>query len=374
MSYYDSGNSYGYQEDDFTSDTVNQESDDEANGAETAYDYSATPTYDEVEDSTKGAKRAINADTNGEAKKLKNAAGVPVAPLVEPDPDRNAVSELNMKVPGIEFRLLSMGGLIHAPLFTMQVTVAGKTFEAESNTKKKARMLAAQCALNYMEKNNITEEDETLRKTTPKNPTVILNEIRPHSKYEFVEDDEEEGKRMFLMKLTLDDHEYFGKGKSKAIAKALAACDALTKLCSITFKIPEDGTMPIYEGDNDLWLKYKKPRLNILFEDQNPINLMHQLYRPLPFEIEEKREDDFRCKITVEGAMFHGAGGSRQVAKAYASLYALEMLRDRQLLETRKMEAAQQREIYLAELKARKEAEQKQKELEAAAAQSVEAS
>ncbi|KAM6953799.1 LOW QUALITY PROTEIN: double-stranded RNA-specific editase B2 [Aplochiton taeniatus] len=63
------------------------------------------------------------------------------------DAPKNALVQLNELRPGLQYRLASQTGPVHAPVFSMAVEVNGLTFEGAGPTKKKAKMRAAEQAL-----------------------------------------------------------------------------------------------------------------------------------------------------------------------------------------------------------------------------------
>ena len=274
-------------------------------------------------------------------------------------PAKNPVAELNERLPGLEYKCLDTGAGVTSPVFTMQITVAGQVFEAQAGSKKKAKQICASAALQYLNDNNVNDAELSVRKAS-KNPTTILNEIRPHSKYEFIEETSEEGLRYYRMKLRVGDDEFIAKGRSKHLAKSYAAMEALQKLFNLQFNVPDFEQMPTFEGDESEWKKHKKVKEVILFEERNPISEMHSLYRPLPYEMTDLGNcagvPRFKCKIDIEGTTFLGEGRSRQVAKTHACFDALTYLKEHGLLEPKRAEAAAAREARLAEIKAEQEA------------------
>ncbi|KAL2086007.1 hypothetical protein ACEWY4_019327 [Coilia grayii] len=63
------------------------------------------------------------------------------------DAPKNALVQLNELRPGLQYRLVSQTGPVHAPLFVIAVEVNGLSFEGTGPTKKKAKMRAAELAL-----------------------------------------------------------------------------------------------------------------------------------------------------------------------------------------------------------------------------------
>lgn len=55
----------------------------------------------------------------------------------------NALMRLNQIRPGLQYRLLSQSGPVHAPVFTMSVDVDGSNYEASGSSKKTAKLHVA---------------------------------------------------------------------------------------------------------------------------------------------------------------------------------------------------------------------------------------
>ncbi|XP_028835885.1 double-stranded RNA-specific editase 1-like isoform X1 [Denticeps clupeoides] len=249
-----------------------------------------------------GRKRPLEEGNNGHAhpkfrpKKRKKTPG-PVLP-------KNALMQLNEIKPGLQYKLLSQTGPVHAPIFVMTVEVNGQLFEGSGPTKKKAKLNAAEKALrSFVQFPNASEAHLAMGRTltvntdftsdqadfpdmlfngfetptpseepfylgsnsngslgplveypvpvTPcsnslaqptlpvptftspssgKNPVMILNELRPGLKYEFVSESGESHAKNFVMSVTVDTQTFEGSGRNKKLAKARAAQAALSGL------------------------------------------------------------------------------------------------------------------------------------------------
>nr|XP_046259104.1 double-stranded RNA-specific editase 1 isoform X1 [Scatophagus argus] len=247
-------------------------------------------------------KRPLEEGNNGHAhskfraKKRKKTPG-PVLP-------KNALMQLNEIKPGLQYKLLSQTGPVHAPVFVMTVEVNGQMFEGMGPTKKKAKLNAAEKALrSFVQFPNASEAHLAMGRTltvntdftsdqadfpdmlfngfetpaapeesfylgsngssslnslgeyplpTPpgsnlaqaplpppsafsspssgKNPVMILNELRPGLKYDFVSESGESHAKNFVMSVTVDAQTFEGSGRNKKLAKARAAQAALSAL------------------------------------------------------------------------------------------------------------------------------------------------
>ncbi|XP_043079401.1 double-stranded RNA-specific editase 1a isoform X3 [Puntigrus tetrazona] len=220
---------------------------------------------------------------------------------------KNALMQLNEIKPGLQYKLLSQTGPVHAPVFVMNVEVNGQLFEGSGPTKKKAKLNAAEKALrSFVQFPNASEAHLAMGRTltvnadftsdqadfpdmlfngfetpappedtfylslgsngslcslneyplpvalknsnrshpppplppvltTPptgsgKNAVMILNELRPGLKYEFVAESGESHAKNFIMAVTVDAQMFQGSGRNKKLAKARAAQAALSGL------------------------------------------------------------------------------------------------------------------------------------------------
>lgn len=250
--------------------------------------------------SSSSRKRPLEEGNNSHSKfrpkKRKKTPG-PVLP-------KNALMQLNEIKPGLQYKLLSQTGPVHAPVFVMAVEVNGQVFEGSGPTKKKAKLHAAEKALrSFVQFPNASEAHLAMGRTlsvntdftsdqadfpdtlfngfeTPvpsdasfylgsngdgsfgsrreyglssaavassltqlplpaslpyptasgKNPVMILNELRPGLKYEFLSESGESHAKNFVMAVAVDGQTFEGSGRNKKLAKARAAQSALASL------------------------------------------------------------------------------------------------------------------------------------------------
>lgn len=62
---------------------------------------------------------------------------------MDPNHPMNALMRLNQIHPGLQYRLLSQSGPVHAPVFTMSVDIQGTTYQATGNSKRTAKLQVA---------------------------------------------------------------------------------------------------------------------------------------------------------------------------------------------------------------------------------------
>ncbi|XP_043107082.1 spermatid perinuclear RNA-binding protein isoform X6 [Puntigrus tetrazona] len=185
----------------------------------------------------------------------------------------NALMRLNQIRPGLQYKLLSQSGPVHAPVFTMSVDVDGTVYEASGSSKKTAKLHVAVKVLQAMgyptgfdtdldsmsadEKSDGEGKSETsthssnntshssdssntleVRTQGPiltasgKNPVMELNEKRRGLKYELISESGGSHDKRFVMEVEVDGQKFRGAGPNKKVAKASAALAALEKLFS----------------------------------------------------------------------------------------------------------------------------------------------
>ncbi|XP_051973669.1 spermatid perinuclear RNA-binding protein isoform X2 [Xyrauchen texanus] len=207
-------------------------------------------------------------------KKMKrNLRKVLDSKAIDSNQPMNALMRLNQIRPGLQYKLLSQSGPVHAPVFTMSVDVDGTIYEASGSSKKTAKLHVAVKVLQAMgyptgfdtdldsmsadEKSDGEGKSETsthssnntlhssdnsntleVRTQGPiltasgKNPVMELNEKRRGLKYELISESGGSHDKRFVMEVEVDGQKFRGAGPNKKVAKASAALAALEKLFS----------------------------------------------------------------------------------------------------------------------------------------------
>ncbi|XP_031434110.1 spermatid perinuclear RNA-binding protein [Clupea harengus] len=207
-------------------------------------------------------------------KKMKrNLRKVLDSKVIDSNQPMNALMRLNQIRPGLQYKLLSQSGPVHAPVFTMSVDVDGSVHEASGSSKKTAKLHVAVKVLQAMgyptgfdtdldsmsadeksdgegksesstnSSNNTshsTDSSNTLEVRTQgpiltasgKNPVMELNEKRRGLKYELISESGGSHDKRFVMEVEVDGQKFRGAGPNKKVAKASAALAALEKLFS----------------------------------------------------------------------------------------------------------------------------------------------
>ncbi|XP_068191345.1 spermatid perinuclear RNA-binding protein [Antennarius striatus] len=207
-------------------------------------------------------------------KKMKrNLRKVLDSKAIDSNQPMNALMRLNQIRPGLQYRLLSQSGPVHAPVFTMSVDLDGTIYEASGSSKKTAKLHVAVKVLQAMgyptgfdsdldplssdEKSDGEGKSETSSHTSNnpthssdssntlevrtqgpiltasgKNPVMELNEKRRGLKYELISESGGSHDKRFVMEVEVDGQKFRGAGPNKKVAKASAALAALEKLFS----------------------------------------------------------------------------------------------------------------------------------------------
>ncbi|XP_072311429.1 spermatid perinuclear RNA-binding protein isoform X2 [Eucyclogobius newberryi] len=207
-------------------------------------------------------------------KKMKrNLRKVLDSKAIDSNQPMNALMRLNQIRPGLQYRLLSQSGPVHAPVFTMSVDLDGTVYEASGSSKKTAKLHVAVKVLQAMgyptgfdsdldpmssdeksdgegksetsthSSNNPTHSSDSsntleVRTQGPiltasgKNPVMELNEKRRGLKYELISESGGSHDKRFVMEVEVDGQKFRGAGPNKKVAKASAALAALDKLFS----------------------------------------------------------------------------------------------------------------------------------------------
>ncbi|XP_040262427.1 spermatid perinuclear RNA-binding protein isoform X3 [Bufo bufo] len=161
-------------------------------------------------------------DKDPNKKMRRNLRKVLDSKAIESNQPMNALMRLNQIRPGLQYKLLSQSGPVHAPVFTMSVDVDGTTHEASGQSKKTAKLHVAV---------KVRTQGPILT-ASGKNPVMELNEKRRGLKYELISESGGSHDKRFVMEVEVDTQKFRGAGPNKKVAKASAALAALEKLFS----------------------------------------------------------------------------------------------------------------------------------------------
>ncbi|XP_018426151.1 PREDICTED: spermatid perinuclear RNA-binding protein [Nanorana parkeri] len=214
-------------------------------------------------------------DKDPNKKMRRNLRKILDSKAIDSNQPMNALMRLNQIRPGLQYKLLSQSGPVHAPVFTMSVDVDGTTHEASGPSKKTAKLHVAVKVLQAMgyptgfdtdmeclssdEKSDNEGKNETVSSNSSnntgssstdssntlevrtqgpiltasgKNPVMELNEKRRGLKYELISESGGSHDKRFVMEVEVDAQKFRGAGPNKKVAKASAALAALEKLFS----------------------------------------------------------------------------------------------------------------------------------------------
>ncbi|XP_030063202.1 spermatid perinuclear RNA-binding protein isoform X5 [Microcaecilia unicolor] len=214
-------------------------------------------------------------DKDPNKKMKRNLRKILDSKIMDANQPMNALMRLNQIRPGLQYKLLSQSGPVHAPVFTMSVDVDGTTYEASGPSKKTAKLHVAVKVLQAMgyptgfdadiegmssdEKSDNEGKNETVSSNSSnntgsattdssntlevrtqgpiltasgKNPVMELNEKRRGLKYELISETGGSHDKRFVMEVEVDGQKFRGAGPNKKVAKASAALAALEKLFS----------------------------------------------------------------------------------------------------------------------------------------------
>ncbi|XP_067320185.1 interleukin enhancer-binding factor 3 isoform X3 [Anolis sagrei] len=145
----------------------------------------------------------------------------------EPPQAMNALMKLNQLKPGLQYKLVSQTGPVHAPIFTMSVEVDGITYEASGPSKKTAKLHVAVKVLQDMglptgvegRERGDESAEETDQKPAAATPPIVETISTPSAASPSEQSEVE-----------VDGQKFQGAGSNKKVAKAYAALSALEKL------------------------------------------------------------------------------------------------------------------------------------------------
>ena len=211
---------------------------------------------------------------------------------------KNALVQLHDLRPGLQYRMVSQTGPVHAPVFAVAVEVNGLTFEGTGPTKKKAKMRAAELALrSFVQFPNACQAQ-----------LAMGGGAGPST--DFTSDQADFPDTLFKEFAPAAPSEAF-PGRRPADPGLLAtACPRGRLLCH-----PLDLVGPAAPGD------------------RNPVVLLSKLrsglrYVCLAEPAEKQRAKSFVMAVCVDGRTFEGSGRSKKLAKGQAARAALQALFD----------------------------------------------
>lgn len=235
-----------------------------------------------------GQKRPADFSSQHPRKKQKNGA-------VKEQQPKNPVAMLNELRPQLTYELSAQTGPVHAPVFTITVTVDGQEYTGQGRSKKLARMDAAATALRSF--------------IQFKDGAALLPQVKPLHNLDFTSDEPIENGINVVSDQNSSDHEIsidsanFNQNNNSN-SKAWARCQKAIKNVSTN-----DGQKQVPE--------------------KGPVMLLYELFNDVQFECvssDGTQHSRFKMFVTVNGTKFEGTGPSKKLAKTAAAKAALATL------------------------------------------------
>lgn len=247
-------------------------------------------------------KRPLEEDNNGRQCQLR----LIYKKLSWSDAPKNALVQLNELRPGLQYRMVSQTGPVHAPVFSFAVEVNGLTFEGTGPTKKKAKMRAAELALkSFIQFPN-----------APQAHLAMGNISNPSA--DFTSDQADIPDTLFK------------EFESSPCSDGL--CDAEAESELLSSELLRHGRL--LRHTLDLMVQAQQRLGGIVPEPEapkSPVALLNELrpglrYACLSERAEGRRLRSFVMAVRVDGRIFEGYGRSKKLAKTQAAQCALQAL------------------------------------------------
>ncbi|KAM4710615.1 double-stranded RNA-specific editase 1-like [Anableps anableps] len=249
-------------------------------------------------------KRPLAEGNNGRTpckywpKKRKKISG-PVLP-------KNALMQLNEIKPGLQYKLLSQSGPVHAPVFIMTVEVNGQLFDGSGPTKKKAKLNAAEKALrSFIQFPDASEAHMVMGQT-----------LCVHT--DFTSDQGDFPDVLFSAFETsraLDDPLYLASNRRISFTSLGIEYPFLPAPAS---KLAQSPLLPTPSA------------FSSVTSGKNPVMILNEMRPGLKYvtvsESGESHAKNFVMSVTVDAQKFQGSGRNKRLAKARAAQAALSVL------------------------------------------------
>ncbi|XP_071475979.1 double-stranded RNA-specific editase B2 isoform X4 [Marmota flaviventris] len=221
---------------------------------------------------------------------------------------KNALVQLHELKPGLQYRMVSQTGPVHAPVFAVAVEVNGLTFEGTGPTKKKAKMRAAELALkSFVQFPNACQAHLAMGSGT--SPCT-----------DFTSDQADFPDTLFK------------EFEPSAPSEDFPNCHPVdTELLSTAYR---QGRLLCHTLDLMGQARPDRARpAPATLGERNPVVVLNELRSGLRYvclsEVAEKpRTKSFVMAVCVDGRTFEGSGRSKKLAKGQAAQAALQALFD----------------------------------------------
>ncbi|XP_061820822.1 double-stranded RNA-specific editase B2 [Nerophis lumbriciformis] len=249
-------------------------------------------------------KRPLEEDNNGHLSQIR----LIYKKLSWSEAQKNALVQLNELRPGLQYRMVSQTGPVHAPVFSIAVEVNGLTFEGTGPTKKKAKMRAAELALkSFIQFPN-----------APQAHLAMGNISNPSA--DFTSDQADIPDTLFK------------EFESSPCSDGLTFCNSEAESHLLSSELLRHGRL--LRHTLDLMVQAQQ-RLGGIVPEPNmpksPVVLLNELHPGLRYaclseQAEGRRLRNFVMAVRVDGRIFEGCGRSKKMAKTQAAQCALEAL------------------------------------------------
>ncbi|CAL8312203.1 unnamed protein product [Merluccius merluccius] len=260
-------------------------------------------------------KRPLEEDNNGQLCQLR----LLYKKLSWSDSPKNALVQLNELRPGLQYRVASQTGPVHAPVFCIAVEVNGLSFEGTGPTKKKAKMRAAELALkSFVQFPNAPQAHLAMGSLADPSADFTSDRAADFPDTLFKEFDP-------------------SPCAAAAAAAGLSLCTAASQSELLSSELLRHGRL--LQHTLDLMVQAQQ-RLGgggggvVVPEPEapkSPVALLNELrpalrYACLSERAEGRRLRNFVMVVRVDGRMFEGCGRSKKLAKNQAAQCALQGL------------------------------------------------
>uniref|UniRef100_A0A674HZ38 Adenosine deaminase RNA specific B2 (inactive) n=1 Tax=Terrapene triunguis TaxID=2587831 RepID=A0A674HZ38_9SAUR len=219
---------------------------------------------------------------------------------------KNALVQLHELKPGLQYKMVSQTGPVHAPVFAVAVEVNGLTFEGTGPTKKKAKMRAAELALKsfvqfpnacqaHFAMGNCFNPSTDFTSDQADFPDTLFKEFEPSAHSE--------------------DFSVYNPVNNELLSTAY-----------------RHGRLLCHTLDLMGHTKQNKHKMASTAEsEKNPVVLLNELrsglrYVCLSETVEKQHIKSFVMAVRVDGRTFEGSGRSKKLAKGQAAQAALQAL------------------------------------------------
>lgn len=257
-----------------------------------------------------GRKRPLEEGNNGHTNSRYRPRKRKKVP--RPIPPKNALMQLNEIKPGLQYKLLSQTGPVHAPVFEMTVEVNGQVFEGLGPTKKKAKLSAAEKALcSFVQFPNASEAHAAMGRTLSAHMDFTSDHAIPDM--------------LFSASETFNPTEdTFYLGSNTSFFSSLG----------IEYPLPSSPVPNLAQSP----IPPAPSAFISLTAGKNPVMFLNEVRPGLKYdfvsESGESHAKNFVMSVTVDSENFQGSGRNKKLAKTRAAQAALSALFKIQLDQT----------------------------------------